>query len=438
VSARKVTVGRDPRPQSPARSEGPTRTALSGRRLTIARAACMAVALLAVTLFIVGLVPAFEEFRTLSVYENAGDREITRANLAQLGLSVEFYATYWLTLGAILAVICFALAAVILWRKSEEPMALFVVVMLALLGVSYSGSTLALDDLNPVLGRVGVVLEELNTLFLFLFFFLFPDGRFVPRWTRYVAAVLVVVAVPSALFPNSVFGTANWSGLFYLLTLSGWIFVGVFAQIYRYRRVSSPTERQQTKLVVFGFTVALAGFAGIVAFGTFFPALAQFGSMADLLVAALGSHFFLLFIPLSIGIAIMRSRLWAIDIIINRTLVYGALTVILGLLYYLGIVLLQAPLSDVIAQGSQLAATASTLAVVALFMPLRRRIQRFIDRLFFRTKYDARKTLEAFEARVREEGDLQKLSEALVEVVDETMKPSHVSLWLRPPPTRRK
>jgi len=427
----KVPGGEEPGSQRPPRSEEPTPTVLRGRRLTMARAACVAMTLLAVALFVVGLSPAFEEFRTLSVYEDAGVRETTRANLAQLGLSVEFYAAYWIMLGAIFAVVCFALAALILWRKSEEPMALFVAVMLALLGVGYSGST-------PGLGWAGAALEELNTLFLFLFFFLFPDGRFVPRWTRYVAAVLIVVTVPSVLFPDSVFGSDNWSGLFYLLNLSGWIFVGAVAQIHRYRRVSSPTERQQTKWVVFGFTVALAGFAGIVALGEFFPALAQTGSLADLLVANLGSRLFLLFIPLSIGIAILRYRLWDIDIVINRTLVYGSLTATLGMLYYLGVVLLQALLSGVIDQGSQLAATASTLAVVALFMPLRRRIQKFIDRRFFRTKYDAQKTLEAFGARVRDEVDLRKLSEALLEVVDETMKPSHVSLWLRPPPKKNR
>ena len=130
--------------------------------------------------------------------------------------------------------------------------------------------------------------------------------------------------------------------------------------------------------------------------------------------------------------------MWDIDILINRTLVYGTLTATLGLLYYLGVVLLQAPLSGLIAQGSQLAATASTLAVVALFMPLRRRIQKFIDKRFFRTKYDARKILEAFGARVRDEADLQKLSEALTEVVHETMKPSHLSLWLKSPPKKNK
>jgi hypothetical protein len=146
----------------------------------------------------------------------------------------------------------------------------------------------------------------------------------------------------------------------------------------------------------------------------------------------------LLLIPLSIGIAILRYRLWDIDILINRTLVYGSLTATLGLVYYLGVVLLQGPLHLLTMQESPVAATASTLAVVALFMPLRRRIQKFIDRRFFRTKYNAQKILEAFGARVRDEVDLKKLSEALLEVVDETMKSSHISLWLRPPPKKNR
>jgi hypothetical protein len=137
-------------------------------------------------------------------------------------------------------------------------------------------------------------------------------------------------------------------------------------------------------------------------------------------------------IPIATGIAILRYRLYDIDRIINRTLVYGSLTVTLVALYFGGIVVLQRMFILLTGQQSTLAVVASTLLIAALFTPLRRRIQGFIDRRFYRSKYDARKTLEAFSAQLREETDLNALSEDLVGVVRETMQPAHVSLWLRP------
>jgi hypothetical protein len=146
---------------------------------------------------------------------------------------------------------------------------------------------------------------------------------------------------------------------------------------------------------------------------------------------------FIAAVPVAAGIAILRYRLYDIDIIINRTLVYGVLTLSLALIYFGGIVLAQATLRALTGQESSLAVVASTLVIAALFNPLRRSIQEFIDRRFYRNRYDARKTLEAFSSKLREETDLDRLGGELVSVVKETMQPAHTSLWLRPSPGRR-
>jgi hypothetical protein len=136
--------------------------------------------------------------------------------------------------------------------------------------------------------------------------------------------------------------------------------------------------------------------------------------------------------PIAMGVAIFRYRLYEIDTLINRTLVYGSLTAMLIGLYFVGIVVLQSLFVVLIGEKSTLAVVASTLVIAALFTPFRRRIQSVVDRRFYRRKYDARKTLESFSTQLRNETDLKALSDDLVEVVRETMQPAHVSLWLRP------
>jgi hypothetical protein len=199
------------------------------------------------------------------------------------------------------------------------------------------------------------------------------------------------------------------------------LLLAVVSMIVRFR-LSIGVERQQLKWIVYAGAVAAGGFA-LTLFLT--------GPFANAVFALA----FLAFIgvPVAAGVAILRYRLYEIDLIINRTLVYGALTAALVLVYLGGVVLLQYIFRALTGQESQLAVVASTLVIAALFNPLRRRIQTFIDRLFYRRRYDAAKTLEAFSARLRDRTDLDALSGELVGVVRETLQPAHISLWLRPP-----
>jgi hypothetical protein len=201
------------------------------------------------------------------------------------------------------------------------------------------------------------------------------------------------------------------------------LLLAAFAMVLRLRR-SRGVERQQLKWMAAAAAVLpLASVAGV------FSYYAGYETVGGLL-----STFCFFPIIFAAGYAILRYRLYDIDIIINRTLVYGSLTATLALVYFGGVATTQTVFRVITGQPTlpQLAVVVSTLAIAALFTPLRRRIQAFIDRLFYRNKYDAAKTLEAFSAKLRDETDLDELNNNLVSVVSETMQPDHISLWLRP------
>jgi hypothetical protein len=274
-----------------------------------------------------------------------------------------------------------------------------------------------------------------------LMLILFPTGQ-LPRsrwrWVVYLYAAIAVAEVIAMLFlPGPLEGLdliENPLGIESLpierKPVQALIFTGGLVAsgmlILRLRR-GSWVERQQIKWLAYAAAVATGG--SILAYTLPEVMGARWVTSVGHVVVELG----VLGIPISIGIAILRYRLYEIDTLINRTLVYGALTVLLAVVYFGGVTATEAIVRTITGQEQQphLAVVVSTLVIAALFNPLRRRIQSFIDRGFYRSKYDARKTLEAFSTKLRNETDLEALNNDLVGVVRETMAPAHVSLWLK-------
>jgi hypothetical protein len=407
----------------------------------LGRGAWIAVAGLTLGLFAAGIPARYAELLRVA--------ESNERLLAALGSSAAFYAGYFTALDLAIVLAHVLLAALIFWRRSSDGMALLAALTLVTMPLAVVKAVVpAAGVLRPLADAVIYVGLVCSVGLLYLF----PDGRFTPRWTRAPALLWAAVNLPAVFWPASPASFAAWPAPIPFLVLLAWASSGLYAQVHRYRYTSSPVQRQQTKWAAIGLVGALLGPFGYFTPFLSLPSLSQaslprlFYYLADpaifkvLLVGQLaGFALFtvgLLLFPLLFAIAILRYRLFEIDILINRTLVYGALTVALALVYAGSVVALQQLFRTLIGQESRLAIVVSTLAIAALFNPLRQRIQRFIDRRFYRHKYDAAQTLARFSARTRDQVDLASLAGEMLAAVEEALQPAHVSLWLCAP--RRK
>ena len=401
-------------------SASPSATSLRGRSLLLARAAWVLFATLALSLFVAS-VPGF-----VSNVLNPGQAGWMRAIEAPAGVvsALDILGE----VGSITAaLLCLTLAGVLFWRRSDDWMVEFISSYLLVYGTVLVGPLETAEAFYPWWPSLAVdVIQPLFfTLPTIALFVLFPDGRLVPSWTRWLIVLSIPVAVAIFYVPPS-----------YSAALLGMIVVcATYSQIYRYRYVSTPPERQQTKWVVFGILLWLL-LLTLLSVPYIIELNLPPGSPLPwwTLVGSTGWSLTLTIVPLALSIAVLRYRLYEIDLLINRTLVYGSLTATLALVYFGGVTATQALFRALTGQEkqTQLAIVVSTLVIAALFSPLRRRVQGFVDRRFYRRKYDARKTLEAFSAKLRDETNLNALSDDLTSVVSETMQPAHVSLWLHP------
>ena len=413
---------------------GATRVDWGRRWLRIAQVVWALVALTDFASFISSVQPTYELFLQPCLDPQTDNCPTGQAPLADLrafhaqGISSMAWALAMLGVIVGVSLLYFASGILIAWRRWNDLMGLFVSAVLITFGSTGMSDSLTNVSTGPwLLGilQAGIVLLSYPALAAFML--TFPTGRFTPRWTS-----LIVLAWIAQFF--LFIGGAPTPLLFASVILT-WGSCAV-TQIYRYSRIYTPRERQQTKWVVYGLAVGITLNIAQSLIPVIWPEVNTPGSFYRL-TAILWLAAFWAPIPLGVGIAILRYRLYDIDLIIKRTVTYGLVTAILAGVYagcVIGGQRALLALTGVSASDTPVIVVLSTLAVAALFQPLRRWIQTAIDRRFYRQAYDARQTLERFSAALREEVDMPALRERLTEVVEETVQPASVSLWLRESP----
>ena len=398
-------------------------------RLHFARLVWLVIILSSVGMFLIALPPRYSQL--------LADPYGLRPGLEELGLTIQHFVNYDLVLSVLVAIGFISIALLLFIKGSQDWMALLFSLAIGMLIILVMPVTSVLPEVNPSWRIPQLFLRGVSFASFSAAMLLFPDGRFTPRWTRFGLIIIVVYLLLWPIFPQ----LAPLSALDFRVQpshtsviLLAFIFALVVAsQVYRYRYVSTLTQRLQTRWVVLGVAFEVTFLILVTLPGIFWKPI-QTSSLALTVYLLVGIPFVLfstLLFPLSVTISILRYRLWDIDLVIRRTLVYSLLSGLLVLVFFTFITLLQSIFSLISNQQSEISVVLSTLAIAALANPLRGRIQNFIDRRFYRQKYDAEKALAEFTAAARSETDLERLTARMVEVVQDTLQPHSASVWMK-------
>jgi hypothetical protein len=381
------------------------------------------------------------ELETVCTTPTCNALSLTQADvvaLQDLGLSAKFYAMWQVMLEIIPLALTIAVIGILIWKARDSWVA--VAAVFAFVGLPVNITLPWLQSSESALATPYILVTRPLIIAIIILIAIFPDGKFNPKWSQKVLSVTIpLLFVLSYLAADGVYQPFPFSQdilvVFFPVLLGHLVFVACL-QVYRYRNVYNTQQRQQARwMVIGGFLMVLmvvwwiAMFEtnsrdnNIVPHGRPFLTLTMGAGVVMNLMSRLAA-------PFAITIAILRYRLWDIDIIIRRTLIYGAVTALLALVYFGGVALLQGLFGRITGERSALAVVISTLAIAALFNPLRRRVQRLVDRAFYRRKYDAQKTVNQFGEMMRDEVDIDNLRAALIDVVQDTMQPERASLWL--------
>jgi signal transduction histidine kinase len=404
---------------------------LHGRWIVLARAVCLALVALTLLISIASILSLFATLHILctgtatacNATEQLAPSDVRR--LQELGLSIDFYAIYTIVIMLIFALGYWLVAALLFWRKSDNPLALLAAVTLGTFPIAFNSDFISL--LPSPWSLLGHCISFLGDLCIVLFFYVFPSGHFVPHWTRWVLIPAIAYWGFNEFFPqapfNPFFRFPVLNIVTFLVVVSGMVIV----QVYRYRRVSTPAQRQQTKWVVFGVSMGLTGFLLLIPLFVFFPALFQIGTLGSLIEGP-AVYGLMLLLPLSIGIAILRYRLWDIDILINRTLVYGALTASAAGIYALVVGGLGALLQ---ARGNLGLSLLATGLIAVLIKPLHTRLQRAVNHLLYGERDEPYKVISRLGQRLEATLAPQAVLPTIVETVTQALRLPYAAISLK-------
>ena len=397
-------------------------THLHGHRLVLARTFWGVIAIFELAALVDSLTGTISQLQVLCT-SSCTIQQLSAAavsTLERVGLSLGDYIAFYLAVILLSTLLCYAIATILLWRRSDDWMALLVSLMLMSFspGIISNGVRFSQWFGPAVAPLVSSLFDSINLTILVLVFFLFPDSRFVPRWTRWIVGLQIGFAIFFAFLPRFTSELANSMAV---VSFLGILCSLVIAQVYRYWRVSTPTQRQQTKWVVYSMVVSITSVVGLLA--SFQPQPGSLLSGLDII-----ANLLLTPIPISFAVAILRFRLWDIDIIINRTLVYGALTACIVGIY----ILVVGYLGALFRTGNNLLISLVATGLVAvLFQPLRGLLQRAVNRLVYGQRDEPYRVVSRLGQRLEAALASEAVLPTIVETVAQALKLPYAAITLQ-------
>ena len=399
--------------------------------ILVARIGWVLITLFFLTTFILGLPYRYRELATACDAPTCPPLTLSSADAASIDstlFSMQGYAAFHIGIELITALLMSVMAVLIFWKYFDNLLGIltaYLLIYIGLAGFVQAGFVFAVQ--YPSVEWFYNLLFALFDPLILLVIFIFPTGQFLNKLSLSVFIFIIFLWLLDKILVQN--GIDIMGDVGTILFLAAFAF-GIWSQIYRYRNISTAVEKQQTKWVLVGVTSLLFCIAGWVLLVDIFPPSTPQTLFLTNTVGIAVIFLFAYLFPITMIIAIMRYGLWGIDVIIRRTVQYAIVSAVLAIVYFGSITLIQGGLTAVTNTQSPLAIVLSTLLVAALFNPLRRRVQAFIDRRFYRQKYDAQQVLAQFAQTARDETDMAMLTAELVRVVQDTMQPSAAGLWL--------